>query len=182
MAEPMGEQRAVAGVDEDPPGGRVDLARGGADDRRGAAGVMRGVDRRVDVVVGVRRLADHDHPRDVARVARDLAADVDHDRVAGFDHAVADHVVRNGAVRRRADDHLVDRVVPAVDQQPLEVAPDLTLGAARPGEARQLAEHAVDGDAGRAQGVLLARVLHRAELLEQRARRHELRAGGGLQR
>ncbi len=174
VAEAVREQLAVAGVGEHGAGGGVDRAGGGAGDGGGAAGVVRRVDRRVDVVVAARRLAHHHHPRDVGRVAVAQAADVDHDRVAAADHRSP--TAWCGIAPLPAEPTITSWmcVVAALDQEPLEIVADLALGAPCEAQAGELAEHGVDGGAGAAQRVLLGRVLHRPQRLEQHAGGHEL--------
>jgi hypothetical protein len=62
----------------------------------------------VHLALLVRRLADVDGPRRVRAVAVPEAAEVEHDHVAVLDLALAELVVRAGAVRARADDGEVD--------------------------------------------------------------------------
>ena len=78
-----------------------------------------------------RRLAHHEHARDVGAVARHRAAEVADDDVAVADDTRAGVVVRRRAVRTRADDGEVRPVV-AVREHPVdELAAHVDLGRGR---------------------------------------------------
>ena len=135
--------------------------------------------RRRNVVVGAERrvAAGHpDHARDVARVAADGAADVEHDRLAGADHPLARLVVRRRAVGPRRDDPELGDLV-ALGEQPLpDLARDVGLGATDQRPAGDRGDHPVGGVGGPPQQLDLVRVLAHPQRAQHRRREREARA------
>src|SRR5690606_24613481 len=128
VAGAVDEVVAVAGLGDDVAGGGVDrLARdAGAD---GFAGGVLGTPQHLVVGGEVGRgLADAVHAGGVGAVAAGhLAADVDHDRLAGLDDPVGDVVVRAGAVGPGGDDGEVDGGVAGGEDGLGDVARHLAL-------------------------------------------------------
>src|SRR5215217_7412477 len=73
-------------------------------------------------------LPDDDGPRDVRSVAVDEPAEVEDDRLAGADPAVARVVVRRRCVGPGRDDREVDRLVAVRAKQVGELGRDILLG------------------------------------------------------
>ena len=130
-------------------------------------------------VVGAERrvAAGHpDHARDVARVAADGAADVEHDRLARADHPLARLVVRRRAVGPRRDDPELGDLV-ALGEQPLpDLVRDVGLGATDQRPAGDRGDHPVGGMGGPPQQLDLVRVLAHPLRAQHRRREREARA------
>ncbi len=115
VPHPVDEVLAVSGVVDDRPRCSIDVLGRDAGTRRLDPGLLRSLHDRVDAAVLVVRLANVERPRRVRAVPADLAAEVDHDRIALSDHAPARLVMRRRRVRPRGDDLERGDVAPFFD-------------------------------------------------------------------
>ena len=121
------------------------------------------------------RIAERDRARHVGAVAVDDAAEVAHDELVAADDAIRRPRVRLGAVGAGRDDR-IEAVAAraALAHRELELERELPFGDAV-GQAGQQRLERVVGDRTRpADAVDLTRILHPAQVLDQRAGRHEL--------
>src|SRR6476620_7381552 len=108
----MDELGAVPRLGDDRTRHPVDLLAGHAGPDGVEARLLGGPHDVVHLLHLVARFTDRHRARRVRTVAVPQPPEVQHDRVAGLDHAVAGLVVRIGAVRSGADDGEVDLLVP----------------------------------------------------------------------
>ena len=114
---------------------------------------------------------DPDRARDVGPVAAQRPADVDDDRLAAGDDALARVVVRRRAVGSRGDDRELGVLVALGDEALADLAGDIRLGPPDERAVRDRGHDPVGGLGGRPQQGDLVRVLAHAQR-PQHARRH----------
>lgn len=108
VAEPVGEVSAVAGLRDEVAGGFVQLTERHAGPDEGLGGFVGAADKVMDRRVLVRDGAAEVGAGHVGAVAVLLAADVEHNAVAGLQAGVVGRMVRVGRVRAEGDDRRKD--------------------------------------------------------------------------
>ncbi len=176
VAEPVAERSCERAALDDVARRRVCVDAGHAGPDRFEPGQLRGEHDVVRLPQLAVELAGGEGPRVVGDVPADAAPGVDHDELAGLDDAVAGARVRLRAGRSGADDRL-ERLLggPLLVVEPRDVPRDVALA---PADERHLAheplEHPVRDRAGAPEGLELALVLDRAQLLDEPLARNEV--------
>ena len=175
VAGAVDERVTPTGVDDDVPRGAVHCRALCAHRHGGHAGPLR-FEHRVPHPPSLRtRFADTHRPSHVRAVPVDDAAEVDHHQLPGLDMTIARAGVRLGTIWTGGHDRVeAHRAGTTFTHRELEPQREVPFGRPVRERRQQLTERIVGNAAGGSDPLHLAGLLHHAQPVDERSRRHQL--------